>query len=65
MDFVAMEEIAEKITPRYFSLAAVKGYPLSHRLQVPLIRLNFPRFTTVWGLLVLRLPGLRGHTGII
>jgi nitrogenase molybdenum-iron protein NifN len=41
MDFVAMEEIAEKLHPDIL-VGSSKGYPLSRRLQVPLIRLNFP-----------------------
>jgi nitrogenase molybdenum-iron protein NifN len=41
MDFVAMEEIAEKLQPDVI-IGSGKGYPLSRRLKIPLIRLNFP-----------------------
>jgi nitrogenase molybdenum-iron protein NifN len=40
-DFVAMGEIADKLKPDII-IGSGKGYPLARRLQVPLIRLNFP-----------------------
>jgi nitrogenase molybdenum-iron protein NifN len=41
MDFVAMQEIADKLHPDLI-IGSSKGYPLARYLNVPLIRLNFP-----------------------
>lgn len=41
MDFVAMEEISDKLQPDLV-IGSSKGYPLARHLNIPLIRLNFP-----------------------